>query len=390
MAVKEIATLDTEALTDAELADAVVELHQLLDALDAAHTRMIKTFDTRNVYAADGAKTASAWLTKRTRAPKTECGSRVWAARQLDRMPLAAEAWAAGEIGVAHLRRLAGVRNPRTYEVFPRDEAMLVHSARNLPFSKFEQAVDYWLQLADPDGCDQNDIQRRDRRRVSLDETISGMHSGHIFLDPISGTIVSDELRRREQKLFEADWAQAKTRLGRDPVISDLARTPDQRRADALVEMAMRSASTPPGAKAPKPLFTLVVGAARFFHLCQLESGRIVSPAAIQPWVGDADLETIMFDTAGLRAIKATRKRSFTGIVRRILEVRDQQCTDPYCEEPPNRCEGDHIIPYIQGGMTSQENGRLACGYNNRRNYHLRPPPDQPDDDDENDDDDDN
>src|SRR3954451_1226739 len=154
MAVKEIGTLDHDALTDAELADAVVELHQLLDALDAAHTRMVKTFDIRNVYAADGAKTASAWLTKRTRAPKTECGSRVWAARQLDRMPLAAEAWAAGEIGVAHVRRLAGVRNPRTYELFTRDEGMLLNAARELPFSGFEQALDRWLLLADPDGCD--------------------------------------------------------------------------------------------------------------------------------------------------------------------------------------------------------------------------------------------
>src|SRR3954454_9758356 len=123
-------TLDHDALTDAELADAIVELHQLLNALDAAQTRMVKTFDTRNVYAADGAKTASAWLTKRTRTTNTEFGSRVWAARELDSMPSAAEAWAAGEIGVPPPRRLAGVPTPRTYERSTRDRARMVFSAR--------------------------------------------------------------------------------------------------------------------------------------------------------------------------------------------------------------------------------------------------------------------
>ena len=75
---------------------------------------------------------------------------------------------------------------------------------------------------------------------------------------------------------------------------------------------------------------------------------------------------------------------------RRILEVRDQQCTDLFCEEPPNRCQGDHIIPYTAGGLTSQDNGKLACGPHNRRNYRnyrLRPP-DEDCDSDEYDDDD--
>jgi 5-methylcytosine-specific restriction endonuclease McrA len=85
----------------------------------------------------------------------------------------------------------------------------------------------------------------------------------------------------------------------------------------------------------------------------------------------------MLFDPDGLRAVKVSRERSFTGVLRRILDVRDQQCTDPYCDEPPHRCQGDHIIPYSQGGMTSQDNGQLSCGHHNRRNYkHRRPPPD--------------
>src|SRR5207248_1938424 len=158
-------------------------------------------------------------------------------------------------------------------------------------------------------------------------------------------------------------------RLGRDPKLHDLDRTPDQRRCDAMVEMALRSASTPKAAKRPKPLLTLVFGADRFFHLCQLASGRTVSPAAIVPSLDDAQLEAMLFESSGLRAIKVTRKRNFTGVVRRILEVRDEQCTNEYCDAPPDRCDGDHVVPYSQGGLTSQDNGRLACGHHNRKNY---------------------
>ena len=389
MAIKEVAVVDPDGLTDAELAAAVVELDHHRAALDATYARLVGAFDTRRVFAADGAQTAAAWMSRRTRSPQPECGGRVRVARKLAHMPLVADAWEAGEITVAHVRRLAGVRNPRTTELFARDESMLVNHARELTFSGFEQALDRWLLLADPDGCDKTAVERRERRRVSLDETLGGMYSGATLLDPVSGTIVWDELQRLEQGLFAADWKAAKTRLGRDPLPAELDRAGDQRRADALVEMARRSASMPPGAKAPKPLITLVVGAGRFFDMCQLESGRTVSPEAVRPWLRDAQLEGMLFDPAGLRAIKITRKRTFTGVVRRILDVRDQQCTDPYCEEPPNRCQGDHIIPYTAGGVTSQDNGKLACGHHNRRNYHNYRTPPPPNDDDSDDDDDD-
>jgi hypothetical protein len=162
-------------------------------------------------------------------------------------------------------------------------------------------------------------------------------------------------------------------------MLSELGRSSQQRRADALVEMATRSATMPEGGTRPKPLFTLVVGAERFARLCHLATGQVVAPAAVAPWIDQAQLETILFDGVGKRTIKATRKRRFTGIVRRILDVRDGQCTHPYCDQPAHRRQGDHIIPYSAGGLTSQDNGQLGCGYHNRRRYHewrTRPPDD--------------
>ncbi|MHB1547555.1 MAG: HNH endonuclease signature motif containing protein, partial [Acidimicrobiales bacterium] len=53
---------------------------------------------------------------------------------------------------------------------------------------------------------------------------------------------------------------------------------------------------------------------------------------------------------------------------------RDRTCTHPTCEVSAERCQVDHIVPWAAGGPTTQENGRLLCGYHNRLR-NQRPPP---------------
>jgi hypothetical protein len=200
------------------------------------------------------------------------------------------------------------------------------------------------------------------------------MYSASGLFDPISGTIVHGELRRIEQALFAADWAEAKARLEREPYVTDLARTPDQRRADALVEMARRSGTMPKDGKPPRPLFTLLLGAAAFSRLCQLANGTVVAPGAVVPWADDAVLERILFEGDGHRVIAVSRRRFFTGALRRLLQVRDRQCFHEFCEVPSEDCQADHVVPWTEGGMTSQENGRMACGFHNRQRNGREPP----------------
>src|SRR3546814_10890194 len=71
--------------------------------------------------------------------------------------------------------------------------------------------------------------------------TIDDMWFGRIVLDPVRGAIVSETLDMIERELFEADWDEAKARLGRKPLLDELARTNAQRYADALTEMAIRA-----------------------------------------------------------------------------------------------------------------------------------------------------
>jgi hypothetical protein len=209
------------------------------------------------------------------------------------------------------------------------------------------------------------------------------MWLGQMTLDPVNGSIVSSELNRLEHDLFEADCTEAKERLGRTGRIDELARTSAQRRADALVEMATRSATVPEGGIRPAPLFSVLVGFETLKGMiCELENGTVLPPKALAPWMDSAYFERALFSLAN-RIDVSVRSRFFTGGTRRAIELRDRICTHPHCYEPAESCQVDHIQTWADGGETTQDNGRLLCGFHNRlRNQkeakgeqRQRPPP---------------
>ena len=163
-----------------------------------------------------------------------------------------------------------------------------------------------------------------------------------------------DELTRLEREQYLADEAAGVTRPH------------GERLAAALAEMARRSASTPAGAQRHRPLFTVVLGDHSFTHLCELATGVVFAPDVLVPYLGGADIETILFD-GPFTAIAASTARSFTGKVRRAIEVRDRHCQHPSgCDVPASDCDVDHIVPWEAGGPTTQFNGRLECRPHNR------------------------
>jgi len=351
-------------------------LHHELARFEAFVTEATAAFEASEEWAADGAKTASAWIATRCRVPRGAARKRTRLGRTLRHLPRCAEAWRDGRIGSDQARAIASARRHRTEASMARDEEMLVSQAAAMGFEDFYRALSYWKQLADPEGADAADEDRRAARHAYLEASIGGMWLGQITLDPISGSIVSGELNRLEHELFEADCAEAKERLGRTPRIDELARDGGQRRADALVEMAARSASAPADGIRPAPLFSVLVGYETLHgRICELENGTVLTPSSLQPWMEAAYFERAIF-SLGTRVDVSVRARLFTGGTRRAIELRDRICTHPFCYEPAETCEADHISPYADGGPTTQENGRLLCGFHNRlRNQRQRPPP---------------
>ena len=351
-------------------------------ALDSFVTEATAAFEAGEEWAADGAKTATAWIATRCRVSRVATRRRVRLGRTLRHLPAVAEAWRDGAIGEDQAQAIASARRHRTESSMARDEEMLVAQAKEMGFDDFSRALDYWKQLADPDGADASDEERKASRDVFLESSLGGMWLGQMTLDPISGSIVAGELNRLEHDLFEADCAQAKERLGRTARIDELARTSGQRRADALVEMATRSRTAPAEGIRPAPLFSVFVGYETLHgRICELENGTVLHPSALEPWMDSAYFERALF-SLGNRIDVSVRSRFFTGGTRRAIELRDRICTHPHCYEPAENCQVDHIETYASGGLTTQENGRLLCGFHNRlRNQEhpgdqrQRPPP---------------
>ena len=399
-----LSEVDPSALADRE---SVIALNRDLARMEAIVAQATAAFDTSGDWALDGAQTAATWITARCLVKKSQAKRLVHRGRALRCLPETERAWASGKITGDHVDVLAALRRDGTEEVLARDEAFLVDQATKLPFAQFGRITAYWMQRADPEGTEKDAERLRARREVYLVPSFGGAWLGSMTLDPIEGTIVAEELARLEHELFEADRAEAKAALGRDPGPGDrLARTTKQRRADALVEMARRSAGFPADGRKPDPLFTILVDYETLHGtICETEDGTVIPPGSLLPWLDSADLQRAVFTpgerveigcTTRLftgatrratgadleRAVFAPRRRAeispktrlFTGATRRAIEVRDQRCTHPFCDQPASSTEVDHIQPWALGGLTTQENGRLLCRFHNRLR-NQRPPP---------------
>ncbi len=187
--------------------------------------------------------------------------------------------------------------------------------------------------------------------------------------------MIANALGRLEKDLFEADWAAAKARVGEEVCAGDLARTPAQRRADALVEMARRAMAAPAGSRLPEPLFSVLVDYDTFARSCELADGTVVAPGSLARWLGEGWVERVVFDGADRIKNVGVRRRIFSGGTRRSVELRDRTCFHPYCDVAAEHCEIDHVEPWSEGGPTTEDNGRVACGFHNRERQRARPPP---------------
>jgi hypothetical protein len=82
----------------------------------------------------------------------------------------------------------------------------------------------------------------------------------------------------------DSPWAAARAEHGDAVTACHLARTPAQRRHDALVELAERAVTAPADGKRPQPLISAFVGYETFKgRICELARGSVVTPARPRP-----------------------------------------------------------------------------------------------------------
>ena len=170
-------------------------------------------------------------------------------------------------------------------------------------------------------------------------------------------------------------------------------RTPVKRRADALVRLIQTSAGVLDGTT-PRPVGefggtakilvtmdykTLYEGLRDAGRLGQHDASSSESAPTYLPGIGrttdgdhldagtlrrlacDADLIPAVLGTESEPLDVGRAKRLFTGGLRTAVIHRDQHCTFPGCERPPDWCEAHHVKPWWAGGKTTLTNAALLC-----------------------------
>jgi hypothetical protein len=367
-----LAGLDAAALADGELDELVAELERERQRLTGVARGVLAEWDERRVWEWNGSRSAGHRLARVDRSSVDHAKAEIARARATRRCPLTAAAVVGGVLSVDQFQVITAANIPPRAALFAEAEAMLVRECSRLDLRGTRIFIHRWTETVD----ELLDTERsRDRERHLADGTdpepcpaplphadarlfASRSFEGRLVLDgdldPIGAEIITNELRRLEQQLRRAD-----KRAG-------ITRSPAQRRAAALIEMATRSATAPTDGRRPRPLFTVTVGHDTMARLCNLASGVLLSSGDLVPYLDTAMLETVLF-ADHTTMLSVSRQRTFRGALRRAIQVRDQHCQHPSgCDIPADECDVDHIVPYADGGLTSQFDGDIGCNAHNR------------------------
>lgn len=242
------------------LGDALEQVVAAERMVAAAKTLVLGAFDATGQHRVEGHPSAATWVGAKTKANTRHVKHQAQQARALREMPLTEAAFAAGRIGAEHVAVLVRARTRDVIDEFAGAEADLVAAAETLDFDEFDRKVRDWRSFVQPDKSERRARDAEQRREGHASRTFDDLVRLDAWLDPLGGTEFLDEFTRIEQELFEADWAEARARVGEHATKRDLRRTAKQRRADAFVEMARRSRAHGAPANGPRWVLNVMMG----------------------------------------------------------------------------------------------------------------------------------
>ena len=395
------AKLEYGGLPGAVLGDSTVRVAELKAQLAALEAEIVAAYDASGDWQVSGYRTVGAALTHRARIRRSEANQTVHLARSLKAMPVVSDALGGGEISLCHARRLA---KASTRNSFSDVEALLCDHARGLSYAAFDKAVSYWEHLIDTNAAEHDATFKEQRREFHASMTFDGMGRLDGWLDPISFEEFRSALDRIEAELFNNDLRGAQAEHV-DKHAAELWRTPAQRRADALVEMARRATAVPEGAKTPEPLVIIHMDKPTFeaglnqtlglplfantsppnqppppatnrgdtstSRLCETDRGVVITPTQGVEQALKGHIRRLVYQSPGVILDYGRSTRLFTGALRQAIQARDRTCQHRGCDLPARQCEIDHITEWQHGGTTTHTNAATRCSYHHR---HHKPP----------------
>ncbi|MFZ0160750.1 MAG: DUF222 domain-containing protein [Kineosporiaceae bacterium] len=435
----------TLCLSDVEHGDALATVFGLRARLEAAYLHLLRSFDSRPdaVPGAASGTVGATYLIHTCNADPGQARLDARAAHAVDGdgagvvpataaaaptsstgLPRVGAALASGQTSRAHLNAALGALKKIPAHLLnevdadgwsgaARVDAFLAEQATVLSARDLARLTKQLLATLDPDGKDSYDPDACTRRELSFHTDATGMLVGRFALDAASGALV----RAAIDALVKQGMTRPEPGESPDPqpalALPD-ERTPAQRRADALTDLARtylcgpredgpdaqaatkgqtgrnggaRTPTTqvhiwataaqiaaaraaqpnaldaqgrpihPPGASFVRPFGPTAPGLAT-----DLATGEPLDPGTFSRLLCDAVLDPTLFDDNGAALAHGRTTRLATAAQRRALITRDRGCVVPGCAAPISWCDAHHVVWWRHNGPTDIDNLAMLCG----------------------------
>ena len=347
---------ELDQLSSAALGEELVAISRELDALQSRMIPLAYRFSRAGLWNRAGWRTAADWLASHCRMTAGDAAELIGMGERFWQLALAEAALIEGSICFRNAVLLYRLAEQVGYQLLLPMEAELVEQARQLSPGNFARLLRHFRGMLDAEGMLEDARLAHQRRYLQLAATMDGIYYLKGKFDPDAGAAI------------EAALVALSPRRG----LEDM-RTPGNRRADALLDLARMALDSGelPEVAGERPHVTLTVSAEALTGV----------PGSLPPRLGhdipvpvqtahrllcDSLVTLIPIDRLGNPLNVGRTRRTVTARQRKALNARDRGCCFPGCDRPWWWTDAHHLVPWGLGGGTDLANLLLLC-----RHHHV-------------------
>jgi hypothetical protein len=349
---------DPRRVPDEQLERGIQELERLSLAVQAKKLRWVAEAERRGAFRRDGYVSSTDWLSDRLNLARGTAKEQLKTAQVLEAVPEVKEAMSNGEVSASSVRVLTAAWESHP-EAFEASGSLLVEAAKTKPIGDLRRTVEDWRHRQDQDNGLEEARKVMERRRLDFPPLASSMVGVNGELDPEGGEYVLTAV----QAISDEDIKSGRVDL----------RTPRQRRADALVELAKRylDSRDRPSVGGERPHLTVTVDLEVLRGMkegaAQLDHGGSVHQESAMRLACDASVRRVVLGPRSEPLDVGRKTPVVPAALRRAVILRDRTCRFSGCDRPAPWCDVHHIRHWARGGETSLANCVLLCA----RHHHL-------------------
>ena len=291
----------------------------------------------------DGATSMTAWLRHHARRSGRQAARCARTARRLRGLPVVAAAYRDGVLSSGQVQAIVVNLKDRTVGLFAHHEAALVPELARLSVHEAGNAMQEWARRADALLGDDPD-KAVPERSLHLSRILDGRRELSGSFDPEGGAVIATALR-----------------LAATPDIDcEPARSPAQRRADALVDVCRRFLDHQRDRRGGRhrPHLNIITTLPDLEHRGhgRLLDGSILDGTTVQRLCCDAGIHRVVTDGRSSILDYGTTTRTVPANLYNSLVIRDRHCRFPGCDRAPDWTEAHHVRWVTHGGATNLDN----------------------------------